>query len=1070
MHPDDYKILPFSFPNSQCLNSKTFRQPKLDGSLTMPEIWDWHLEHSPDHPLFIYSDDDGAEKTIYWPEGVRGIHRAGHIVRSLAQKEAPQDTKPKIFAVLALADTITSFTLQAGIMRAGHAVFPISPRNSPPAIAHLLSKTGAQHLLVGPEPALQSLAKASLKIMSDADSPLPALAAVPAFEGLYPQRDDPTFELLPPIRPDWDDPAVILHSSGSTAFPKPLMSTHYRFFVVGCIPYLGERDLCGQRFGCHAVPFFHGTGTMQTGWTATVGLTLTCFKPQSPAIGPSPELVIKGAMLTKSDIIFCVPSFVEAWAQNAEYVRFLSKIQGVIYGGGPLSQEVGDHLTEQGVSLFILYGCTECGVVTPIVPKIVGKDWNYFKFPEGIRTHYIWGTDGNAEVVFLPGKHLIPAVFNTTVDGVDAYATNDLLSPHPTKPGYWKIFGRADDQIMHNTGEKTNPGPLEDILNRDPHVRASVLFGRGKFNAGVLIDPQPAFAFDPTDQQKLADFRNKIWPTVQKANEYAPQHSRIFKEMILVASPSKPLSYTAKGTPRRHAVIAEYQSEIEALYTAAEESAQAELSPPTSWDPSATKLFVREVVTKVMKCILQDDDDLFERGCDSLQATWIRNTIARAIRSTLKADTRTIPNSFVYQYPKISSLTTAVLNFAQSASSPLNDADHVDAMLKMVDKYTTFFGLHAPSRPPPERDTVVVTGTTGSLGATLLARLVASPDVAHIYALNRKSEVPLKERQKLILRDRGLEENTADLEKVTLLETDLGKDKLDLSQDVFEEIRNSVTHIIHNAWPVNFNLSLSSFEPQIKGTRHLVDLALSSPFLTPPRLIFISSVGVLHYPSVAVQEGPVEASVAVGNGYSESKWVVEKLLSVAADKTPLRPVSIRVGQISGGASGAWKQEEWFPALVRTSLHLGCLPQLQRDVSWISADAASQAIVEMRNSDAPHLHLSHPQPVPWETIAEPIRQTLDLSSVSYGDWLKSLTALNSGSSADTEVELLDRFPALKILDIFLDAANSESVEAMGLPRLDVSRALGVAPSLQGVPPLSGRDTLGWIAYWKGHGFL
>ena len=45
----------------------------------------------------------------------------------------------------------------------------------------------------------------------------------------------------------------------------------------------------------------------------------------------------------------------------------------------------------------------------------------------------------------------------------------------------------------------------------DPHVKASVMFGRGKFNAGVLIDPRPEFAFDPADETKLIDFRNAIW-------------------------------------------------------------------------------------------------------------------------------------------------------------------------------------------------------------------------------------------------------------------------------------------------------------------------------------------------------------------------------------------------------------------------------------------------------------------------------------------------------------------------------------------------------------------------------
>lgn len=49
-----------------------------------------------------------------------------------------------------------------------------------------------------------------------------------------------------------------------------------------------------------------------------------------------------------------------------------------------------------------------------------------------------------------------PSVINLKVNGIDAYATSDLLMPHPTKPGYWRVFGRIDDQIMHNTGEKVS--------------------------------------------------------------------------------------------------------------------------------------------------------------------------------------------------------------------------------------------------------------------------------------------------------------------------------------------------------------------------------------------------------------------------------------------------------------------------------------------------------------------------------------------------------------------------------------------------------------------------------------
>ena len=48
-------------------------------------------------------------------------------------------------------------------------------------------------------------------------------------------------------------------------------------------------------------------------------------------------------------------------------------------------------------------------------------------------------------------------------------------------------------------------------MNQDPHIQAAVMFGRGRFNAGVIVDPRQDFVFDPADQGKLIDFRNKIW-------------------------------------------------------------------------------------------------------------------------------------------------------------------------------------------------------------------------------------------------------------------------------------------------------------------------------------------------------------------------------------------------------------------------------------------------------------------------------------------------------------------------------------------------------------------------------
>lgn len=74
-----------------------------------------------------------------------------------------------------------------------------------------------------------------------------------------------------------------------------------------------------------------------------------------------------------------------------------------------------------------------------------------------------------------------------------------------------------------------------------------------------------------------------------------------------------------------------------------------------------------------------------------------------------------------------------------------------------------------------------------------------------------------------------------------------------------------------------------------------------------------------------IQEIPVSAEAATGNGYVQSKWVAEEILQKAADSTLLRPTIVRVGQICGGETGVWNSNEWFPLMVRSSTALEAFP-------------------------------------------------------------------------------------------------------------------------------------------------
>lgn len=275
-------------PTPQGANSKTFVAPPVDGSLSVPQVFDFNAEHSPDYPFCVYEklpDTESSElaskdnlEHITYKQLQRGIHRVSRLVKSTTATATPSTST--VVGILALADTVTYFSLVQGIIRAGLQPFPISPRNSPAALAHLLQKTKTAYLYVSGDPNMTALSGAGLKAAAAAGHAVEKLA-LPKFHDLYeaPHEDDAL--PVPPATPveDLDTVALYLHSSGmpnlfifqtfylyalfpsgSTSFPKPIPITHRILIEWVRIPHYGEVDVSGSVFGTHALPIFHALG------------------------------------------------------------------------------------------------------------------------------------------------------------------------------------------------------------------------------------------------------------------------------------------------------------------------------------------------------------------------------------------------------------------------------------------------------------------------------------------------------------------------------------------------------------------------------------------------------------------------------------------------------------------------------------------------------------------------------------------------------------------------------------------------------------------------------------------
>jgi len=834
------------------------------------------------------------------------------------------------------------------------------------------------------------------------------------------------------------------------------------------------------------------------------GTVAIMFKPAEVPVIPTPDKLLEACRRGKADYMFTVPSHCEEWSHDNEAIRQLTQLKTLIYGGGPLAQETGDRLIKAGVNITNGYGTTETGIIFSMrMKKEDPMDWMYGEIYPSRRVSLVPEGNNLYRLIILDCDEHPIAVSNHP--HLKAFDTNDLLEQHPTKKNLWKIIGRADDQLMMSNGEKTNPGPLENIISGNPNVKTCMMFGRGKTQVGIAIEP--AAHVDTTNEAALAEFRNLIWPDIEKANGFAPQHSRIFKEFILVIDPSiKPFVKTPKATLSRNASLLQFAEEIDALYEAAEQPTKAEWAePPAAWDEAALHSFVVRVVNGVMRdgdmqaVLIDEGRDLFEQGCDSLQATYIRAAITNALRLAPKPEGKSdiaatsVPQNLVFTYSTVKRLVAYISKaIGAVARHHVYEDDEravaTDNMNAMIKKYSHDFPVHLPGKRSTSGEVVLLTGSTGTLGTYLLELLLLDERVERVYAVNRSSvKHDLVTRQREAFVDRGVDVQLLDSPKLRLIETDVTKENLGFSAELFAEVCQSLSTIIHNAWRLDFNLSLSAFEQNVRASRSLVDLALQVTGPTPAQLIFTSSIGTLMKwgERRPVPEEPIsDPIIASGSGYSESKWVAERIMLAAVEQGGLRTTIWRVGQLAGSEhNGAWNTTDWLPMLVKSGETLKVLPSLPGSISWLPSDKAAQSILDAMHGFAmspsgvsEYLHLVHPNPVQWDDILNPLAAEMSCTLVPFSKWLN---ALEEAAEDHKQVECN---PAIKLLEFYRGIAVAEvargegddgaykTKEAMGIADLKTTKAEEKSQTLKTLQPLGQADAYRWMAYWHKHGLF
>ena len=186
--------------------------------------------------------------------------------------------------------------------------------------------------------------------------------------------------------------------------------------------------------------------------------------------------------------------------------------------------------------------------------------------------------------------------------------------------------------------------------------------------------------------------------------------------------------------------------------------------------------------------------------CFSLSATILRRRIAGALRSsneraTIKA-AESVTQHTTYNYPTIESLSSFLVALVANPEGFTDSKSRKILIEEMIEKYGA--GLNGipqgiPSRISEAGHVVLLTGSTGNLGAQILASVLQDDKIRRVYALNRpcSGSTSMLERHRERFEDRALDPKLLLLEKLVFVEGDSASPNLGLPENIYDEVNQS---------------------------------------------------------------------------------------------------------------------------------------------------------------------------------------------------------------------------------------------------------------------------------------
>ncbi len=403
---------------------------------------------------------------------------------------------------------------------------------------------------------------------------------------------------------------------------------------------------------------------------------------------------------------------------------------------------------------------------------------------------------------------------------------------------------------------------------------------------------------------------------------------------------------------------------------------------------------VERTLASMVQAVLQVEtlgihSNFFELGASSLQII----ELMALVRETLKIE---LPLTSFFEKPTIGKLAEAIdIALQEEASTAATATTTIDLNAEAI----LDPAIH-PSNLPfgqfTKPDHIFLTGATGFLGTHLLYELLQQTQ-ADIYCLVRASNLEEgKKRLQSQIQSYSLW-NEALSSRIIPVLGDLSKPCLGLSDEQFQVMAKSIDVIYHNGALVNFLYPYSALKAtNVLGTQEV--LRLASQFKVK-FVHFISTTTVFSSGNnsefkVVKEQDSIDHGAVLYNGYTQSKWVAEKLVTLARERD--LPVCIyRPGIITGHSeTGVCSTKDSLSIMIKGCIQLGIVPDWDTMIEMVPVDYVSRGIVHLSKQEASLgkvFHLVNPHSFHWNQLTSLIHSLgYSLEQVSFDQWMLRIT--------------------------------------------------------------------------------